>query len=65
MVIAFLILDFAISIHSCMMGSFLEHIHWTRRQYAFSPFMCDGSESRGEMKRNAYVSEDMHEAERL
>lgn len=45
--------------------SFLEHIHWTRRQYAFSPFINDGSESGGEMKRNAYVSEDMHEAERL
>ena len=27
--------------------------------------MCDGSESRGEMKRNAYVSEDMDGAERL
>jgi hypothetical protein len=27
--------------------------------------MCDGSESRGEMKRNAYVSEDTDGAERL
>jgi len=49
------------SLISIMMLSLFRHRELTRRQYAFSPFMNDGSESRGEMKRNAYVSEDLDE----
>jgi hypothetical protein len=31
---------------------------WTRRQYAFSRLLREGSETRGELRRKAYVSED-------
>ena len=50
-----------LSLISLMMLSSFKHRELTRRQYAFSPFMCDGSESMGEMRRKAYVSEDKHE----
>jgi len=43
------------------MHSSLEHNSLTRRQYAFSSFTGDDSESMGEMRRKAYVSEDKHE----
>ena len=50
-----------LSLISIMMLSLFRQRELTRRQYVFSPFMNDGSESRGEMKRNAYVSEDLDE----
>jgi hypothetical protein len=51
---------FVILIPHMMLSSF-EHNSLTRRQYAFSSFMCDDSESGGKMRRKAYVSEDKHE----
>jgi hypothetical protein len=44
------------------MVSLLQSVFGTRRQYAFSSFMGDDSESRGEMRRKAYVSEDVQNA---